>query len=310
MTAVIAGIQATAIAVEQVAPEPAPVELLETVHERQYIDDLERFCLAGGGALDLDTVAGLGSWEAALRTAGAGALLCDRLASGAAQLGYVAMRPPGHHAGRRRAMGFCLFNNVAITAAHLIARGNRVAILDWDVHHGNGTQDLFYATPEVLYVSIHQEGIYPGTGGSDEVGTGDAIGTTLNIPVPSQTGGDFYRRAMAAIVVPVISQFAPDWLLVSSGYDAHRDDHLASLKLVAGDYGAMAQAVAPVMAPGRTVIFLEGGYDLDGLRTSAAATVEGWLDPGYEIDPVTEGIDAADRLRAAREAAARHWELS
>ncbi len=309
ISAVTLGLESSGIPIVHLAPEPASIDLLAAVHDREYITQFEEFCAEGGGAIDMDTYAGPASWEAALRAAAAGPELCDRLEAGAADLGYVAMRPPGHHAVRARAMGFCFFNNIAVTAAYLTERGNRVAIVDWDVHHGNGTQDLFYADPEVLYLSIHQEGIYPGTGSLSEVGSGPAAGTNLNIAVPGRTGGQFYLRAMSEVLVPIISQFEPDWLLVSSGYDAHIDDPLAGLSLVDDDYGAMAQLLAPLVPTGRSVVFLEGGYDLDALRQSSAATVKGWLDPTFQAGPAGEGINPQGYLLWAQEVAARYWKL-
>jgi acetoin utilization deacetylase AcuC-like enzyme len=297
------------VPVENLSPDPAPVDLLATIHDRSYIEALEQFCAAGGGAIDADTAAVAASWEAALRAAAAGPAVCDALGTGAADLGYVAMRPPGHHALHNRAMGFCLFNNVAVTAAYLRDRGSRVAIVDWDVHHGNGTQHSFYSDPDVLYVSVHQQGIYPGTGSLEELGKDAGLGHNLNIPVPSRTGGGFYRRAVADLVEPVVSQFSPDWLLVSSGYDGHADDPLAGLELLAADYGDMARRLASLVAPGRSVVFLEGGYDLDALETAAAATVQGWLDPGYRVDPTTAGLAPEWYFDRAAEAIARFWEI-
>ncbi len=309
ITAVVRGIMNSGIPVEHLSPAPATTGLLTTIHDAAYVAALERFCAAGGGAIDADTAAVAASWEAALRAAAAGPAVCDALLSGAADLGYVAMRPPGHHALHDRAMGFCLFNNVAVTAAHLRGLGARVAIVDWDVHHGNGTQDSFYSDPDVLYLSIHQEGIYPGTGSLAEMGRDEGLGHNLNIPVPARTGGGFYRRAVTELVVPVVSQFSPDWLLVSSGYDAHAADPLAGLQLLAADYGDMARRLASVVAPQRSVVFLEGGYDLEALEDASAATVQGWLDSGYRIDASTEGITPEPYLDRAAAAIARYWRL-
>ena len=307
--AVVRGIVGTRIPIHQLSPEPASLELLASVHSPAYLEDLRDFCADGGGALDVDTFAGVDSWEAALRAAAAGPLVCDSLREGHGELGYVAMRPPGHHALRDRAMGFCLLNNVAVTARYLTGGGSRVAIVDWDVHHGNGTQQVFYQDPAVLYLSIHQAGIYPGTGSLSDAGEGAGLGTNLNIAVPSHTGGAFYRRALAEVLAPIISQFEPDWLLVSSGYDAHAADPLASLRLGAADYGAMANMLAPLVPAGRAVVFLEGGYDLDALEESAAATVQGWLDSTYAVDPDTSGLDPDGYLQRAQEVAALYWQL-
>jgi acetoin utilization deacetylase AcuC-like enzyme len=274
--AAIAGVgQSTLITVPFTA-DPVDRDALLEVHDEAYVDALEQFCARGGGAIDLDTFAGEASWQAALNAAGAGATAVQALQARAADVGFIAMRPPGHHAERSRAMGFCLFNNVAIAASSLARAGNRVAIVDWDVHHGNGTQDLFATDPNVLYVSIHQHPFYPGTGLSTEIGDGAGAGKTINVPMPHGSGGAAYEEAMRRIVLPIVSQFAPDWLLVSAGYDAHASDPLAGIELAHGDYAMMASGLAPLVPPGRTVYFLEGGYDLEAIRSSVAATLDGY----------------------------------
>ena len=203
---------------------------------------IEQFCAKGGGNLDPDTYASEASWVAALHAAGAGPQAVDALRSGSADLAFLAVRPPGHHAIANQAMGFCLFNNVAVTAKMLTENGERVAIVDWDIHHGNGTQDLFVSDPNVLYLSIHQFPFYPGGGWLDEVGTGPGAGFTINIPVPGNTAGDVYEAAFDRVFIPALRQFKPDWILVSAGYDAHADDPLADGELVHGDYAMMAAA--------------------------------------------------------------------
>jgi acetoin utilization deacetylase AcuC-like enzyme len=172
-------------------------------------------------------------------------------------------------------MGFCLFNNIAVTAAQLVAEGERVAIVDWDVHHGNGTQDIFYGSPDVLYTSLHQYPFYPGTGWVDELGRGFGRGTTANLPMPAGAGGAEYRMAFDRIILPLLRQFDADWVLVSAGYDAHERDPLAGLRLVEADYQWMASTLAAVTRPARTVFFLEGGYNLEAIAGSVAATLTG-----------------------------------
>ncbi len=300
--------------VELDAPEADPGDIAR-IHDEMYMAAIERFCAQGGGSLDADTVARGRSWEAAVRAAGAGPAAADRLRQGGEDVGWVVMRPPGHHALRARAMGFCLFNNVAITAARLVEQGERVAIVDWDVHHGNGTQDVFYDSSEVLYVSLHESPAYPGTGAAYETGVGEGAGTNINFPWPAGTDGTAYRWAMRRIVRPVLERFAPDWVLVSSGFDAHVADPLAGIRLVGPDYGAMAGMLRGSVADARTIFFLEGGYDLGALRESAAATVTGFAgsgdaggDPHAEAMPEA-GRPAGDMAAAVLDAVRRRWDI-
>jgi acetoin utilization deacetylase AcuC-like enzyme len=259
---------------EIVAPEPAGVEALSRVHSVAYLERLEQFCRAGGGKLDLDTFARPDSWDAALLSAGAGLQAVEMLRQRGDGVAFVATRPPGHHAFADHSMGFCLLNNVAVSAARLAADGERVLIVDWDVHHGNGTQAVFWDDPDVLYVSTHQSPFYPGTGAAEEVGGGAARGMTVNVPVPAGSTGDVLRRALDEVAAPVVDDFAPTWVLVSAGFDAHRADPLAELALSSGDFAELARTVAGFAPrPGRLVLFLEGGYDLAALRSSVAATL-------------------------------------
>jgi acetoin utilization deacetylase AcuC-like enzyme len=280
--AVVAGVWGSGHEVVRGDPPPVDRTDLLLIHDPGYVDDIEAFCSAGRGALDPDTFAGPESWPAALRSAGAGYAAVEALRADDADTAFVAMRPPGHHAERARAMGFCLFNNVAITAARLLDDGQRVAIVDWDVHHGNGTQNTFYAEPDVLYLSLHESPQYPGTGHLHEIGAGGGRGTTVNLPMPTGSTGADYGVAFRGVVNPVLDRFAPDWVLVSAGYDAHRADPLAGIRLDVPDYAAMAAAVASVSGAHRTVFVLEGGYDLDALRRSVAATLMGAL--GADLD--------------------------
>lgn len=273
---------------------------LVRVHAAQYLDELEAFSRAGGGALDPDTYVTGTSWDAALRAAGAGLSAIDELAARGEGLAFVVVRPPGHHAERDRGMGFCLLNNIAVAAATLVARGARVMVVDWDVHHGNGTQAIFWDEPAVLYISTHQWPLYPGTGRPEEVGGTGAIGGTMNVPLPPGATGDVVRAAMDEVVAPAAEAFRPDWVLVSCGFDAHRADPLAELMLSSADFAALARTVAQFSpSPGRLVLFLEGGYDLQAVRRSTAATIGALLGDPTESEPPTFGGPGNEVVRAA-----------
>jgi acetoin utilization deacetylase AcuC-like enzyme len=276
-------------------------EELERVHPARYLDGLEQFCDDGGGPIDADTAASAASWDVAVHAAGAGLAAVEAIDAGAATSAFLAVRPPGHHAVPAHAMGFCLLNNIAITAAHLRARGERVVIVDWDAHHGNGTQDVFYADPDVLYVSMHEWPLYPGSGWLDETGTGDGVGATLNVPFPAGTTGDMYLEVLDTVVAPVVERFRPAWVLVSAGYDAHRADPLTGLALSAGDFVDLTARVC-AYAP-RSILFLEGGYDLDALRRSVAATASTLLGEALRPEPPTAGGAGHPMVRALRD----HW---
>jgi acetoin utilization deacetylase AcuC-like enzyme len=269
-------------------------ELLR-VHRAHYLDAVNDFIAAGGGDLDPDTHVSPGSWDAALEAAGCGLAAVAALDRGLAGAAFVAVRPPGHHATPTTAMGFCLINNVAVTAAALADRGERVLIVDWDVHHGNGTQDIFWDDPRVMYVSTHEWPSYPGTGRPRETGGPGAAGLTLNIPLPPGATGDVARLALDEVVAPAVERFEPTWVLVSAGYDAHRDDPLAGLSWTAGDYADLTAAVAGwAPAPGRLIAFLEGGYDLTALARSVAATVSTLAGEPSRPEPASSGGPGVD----------------
>jgi acetoin utilization deacetylase AcuC-like enzyme len=257
------------------APRVDP-ELLDLVHAPAYVWAIERFCARGGGAIDGDTFLTSGSWEAALRAAGGAVALVDVLLGGGAT-GFAAGRPPGHHALRGRAMGFCVFNNVALAAAHARrAHGvERTMILDWDVHHGNGTNDLFHASPDVYYVSIHQAELFPATGPPTDHGEGAGDGYTLNLPVPPGSGDEVFCGLVEEHIVPLTRRYAPQLVLISAGYDAHEEDPLADCRVSDGGFAAMTASMRDVCAELGAPLgaVLEGGYALDALGRSVAVTL-------------------------------------
>ena len=284
------------------------------MHPAPYLEALERQSRAGGGQLDADTVVSADSWRAAVTAAGTGLAAVDALATGAADAAFLAVRPPGSpRARRRRAMGFCLLNNVAVAAAALADRGERVLIVDYDAHHGNGTQEIFYADPRVLYVSFHEWPLYPGTGRHDEIGARRGRGHDGQ---PAAARGRDRRRLPARRSTrswrPQVERFAPTWVLISAGFDAHRADPLTGLGLSAGDYAddhRPGRGTGP--RPGRLISFLEGGYDLDALRDSVAASLPTLIGaPGRPIDgepdtsggPGTTVVDAVADLWRRRDA--------
>lgn len=288
---------------EHTGSRAATVEEIVAVHDPAYADRLERFCSSGGGALDQDTPVVEGSWHTALHSAGAGLLAAESLARGEANAAFVVTRPPGHHAGPKSGMGFCLFNNVAITARQLTARGERVLVLDWDVHHGNGTQDVFWDDDTVLFASLHQYPHYPGTGAASETGGPNAPGRTINVPLPPGATGDVFLAAFDTLIAPAADEFRPTWVLVSAGFDAHRDDPLADLSLTAGDFADLTKRVREIAPqPGRLILFLEGGYDLDALTNSVGASASVLAGTNFRPERASNGGAGAAGVRAAIEA--------
>jgi acetoin utilization deacetylase AcuC-like enzyme len=283
----------------RVAAQPATTVDLERVHTPTYIAALERFCHTGGGRLDADTTAVPASWDAAVRAAGSGLTAVDALRKGDATSAFCAVRPPGHHALSAQAMGFCLFNNVAVTGAALADAGERVLIVDYDAHHGNGTQDTFYDDPRVTYVSFHEHPLYPGTGALLETGWGDGRGRTVNVPVPHGATGDVYRAAVDDVVSPLVDEIGITWLLISAGFDAHRADPLTGLGLTAGDFADITAELVALLSPGRCVAFLEGGYDLDALRDSTAAALRALAGERVHVEAPSGGGPGRDVVAAA-----------
>jgi acetoin utilization deacetylase AcuC-like enzyme len=288
---------------------PAPAasaEELELVHTPHHVAAIREMSEAGGGAIDVETYDGPESYRAAAHAAGGAAAMARALLAGEAKAGFSALRPPGHHAEPERAMGFCLFDSIAVAAA-LATRelgASRVLILDWDVHHGNGTEAIFRERDDVLLISIQQELIWPGTGLGGDVGTGRGEGFAINLPVPEGSGRDVFLSLIDRVVAPVAGEFAPALILISAGYDAHVEDPLAGLALTAADFGQMAARVrelgerlgAPIGA------VLEGGYSPGALADSVAATMRALGGDGVSI--VAPETAVAD---AAAERVARFW---
>jgi acetoin utilization deacetylase AcuC-like enzyme len=262
---------------ERRAAPPAQDSQLELIHSASHVQRIRELSLAGGGAIDSDTFVGEPSYRAALHAAGGACEMTRALMAGEATLGFCGVRPSGHHAEANRAMGFCLFNNVAIAAEFAIGElgVGRVFILDWDVHHGNGTAEAFRRRPDVLFASIHQAGIYPGTGSLSDVGSGPGEGYTINLPVPAGSEEDLWLSLVEHIVLPIAEAFEPELVLVSAGFDAHREDPLASCRLEAGSFAEMARHVRGLARALGVPLgaVLEGGYAPAALAQSVLETL-------------------------------------
>jgi acetoin utilization deacetylase AcuC-like enzyme len=290
------------------APAAEQAEL-ELIHSRRHVEAIRGLCEAGGGAIDADTFADEASFEAALRAAGAACEMTRALVGGACLRGFCAVRPAGHHAEPERAMGFCLFNNVAIAAELAIRKlgVERVLILDWDVHHGNGSVEAFRRRSDVLVAGIHEQGIYPGTGSLADVGSGPGEGFTINLPVPAGSEEDVWLSLLEYVVLPVATAFEPGLVLISAGFDAHRDDPLADCRLEAASFARMAchlrELAAGLGAPIGAV--LEGGYAPAALAESVVATLAAL---GGEGEAESVAPDPILTSRAASQIS-RHWAL-
>jgi len=263
------------------APAASEEELL-LVHPRSHLEAIQELSRGGGGAIDADTFVGARSYEAALHAAGGACAMTRALMANEAEVGFCALRPPGHHAEPARAMGFCLFDNVAVAAALAIAELGleRVFILDWDVHHGNGTAEIFRHRDDVLFASIHQGGIFPGTGAREDTGSGRGKGYTINLPLPAGSEEELWVSLLEREVLPVAARFQPQLVLISAGFDAHRDDPLAECRLEAESFGRLASIVKKAADRWHVPVgaVLEGGYDLSALAASTMTTMAALAD--------------------------------
>jgi len=294
---------------ELVPSQAAPDQALIAVHSAAHVQRIRRLAKAGGGSIDADTVMSASSFVAAQHAAGGAIELVDRVLSGTAPTGFSVHRPPGHHATADRAMGFCLFNNVSVAARWALDhhRCERVMIVDFDVHHGNGTNDIFSADPRVLFVSVHESPLYPGTGPATDVGVGAGEGFNVNLPVASGSGDETFVGMVDAIAVPLALVFRPQLLLVSAGFDAHRDDPLATCTVTEDGFAAMCgllrDAGAALAVPVAGV--LEGGYGLDGLARSLRVSMEALAAPAVALGEA--GVRWTPTVRGARARVGQRW---
>ena len=294
------GAAAGAADLVRAAPLPASDEQLLRIHPTWHTDRLDEIAHAGGGWLDPDTYVGRHSMVAARLAAGATMQAARAVTDEGAAVAFAVVRPPGHHASQERPGGFCLVNNVALAVAELRASGlaQRIAVLDWDVHHGDGTQAIFDEDPDLFYASTHQSPLYPGSGDAAERGSGAAVGTKHNVPLPPGAGDEAFTRAWLDELLPAAATFRPQAVLVSAGFDAHRDDPLAHLAVTEDGYRTVAAAIGRLAAElglGGVALTLEGGYDLPALRRSVAATVEGLLEGLRQHDPERGAVGDPDR---------------
>ena len=293
--------------VEWCTCSPAQEDVLAEVHAPAYLDHLKALSAQGAGYLSLDTALNEHSWEVAALASGGACSAVESALSG--EPAFSIARPPGHHAGRATGMGFCLLNHAAVAAEHARSRGvERVAILDWDVHHGNGTQDVFYEDDRVLYLSVHQSPFYPGTGVVREVGEGRGRGLTVNVPLPARSGEEAYAAAFAGVFLPVLREFGPGLILVSAGYDAHAADPLGGMGLEASSFGRFASALAVLareIEASPLALVLEGGYNLGALTEGVATTIRGVEEPH---DAPSEYAGSPRPVEEARKVLAPLWE--
>ncbi len=292
-------------------PRPATVEEVTAVHDADYVDEIRQFCRQGGGRYDGDTSLSPESYDVALLAAGGALKACELVYSGRVVNAFALVRPPGHHAGisgrtlRASSVGFCVFNNVAIAAAHLLREklAERVAILDIDVHHGNGSQEIFEGTSKVLYLSMHEDGIYPGTGAYTETGEGEGRGYKVNIPLPPRSDDGVYLKIFREVAAPIVEQFKPDAILASVGYDAHHTDSIAQMLLTTTGYVEIFKQIIGLTercCGGRFIACLEGGYSSAALSTALPATVAAMAGVSIKVDERGHKAPTTSSMAAGR----------
>ena len=308
LDAALAGISEAGLidAVEFRVPRLATAAEIGAAHTVEHVASIKGIAERGGGMIDGDTYMAPGSWTTASRAVGAVLDGVDALRAGECDVAFAACRPPGHHASKNQFGGYCFLNNAAIAAQKMLHDGaQKIAILDVDFHHGNGTQDIFYDDPRVLYVSTHESPLYPGTGRADETGGPNAPMSNLNLPFPSGTRGDVFRRAVDEVIAPVVARFAPDWLFISAGFDGHRADPLAGLELTSADFADLAVRLQSLVPAGRTLVALEGGYDLEALAYSTGATLSALIGETYRPELASAGEIGVPTIIAAKQ----RWNL-
>ncbi len=298
----------------RLVPRPATGDEITLVHDERHFDAVSRTRGTAHAAFDADTPVSADSFDIACLAAGGLLVLLDEVMAGALDTGFAMVRPPGHHAERSQAMGFCLFNNIAIGAAYLQRRYGlgRILVMDWDVHHGNGTQHSFYRDPGVLFVSTHRYPFYPGTGAHDEIGAGDGAGFTVNVPLPAGFGDAEYEDVFESVVVPIAEAYEPEFVLISAGFDPHARDPLGGMAVTEAGFARMARSllsVAEHCAQRRCVAVLEGGYDLRAIRDSSVAVLDQLAGTPSQMIPRPAGRPSRARpvIDAVRAAQSDYW---